>query len=81
VKIKIENDSHNGMLYIGNRPVFDGTKKSIEVNIFDFDRDIYEKNICLVFFARIRGDMNFENVEQLKEKMKEDKINATKILS
>jgi riboflavin kinase/FMN adenylyltransferase len=77
----VDGKVYNGMLYIGNRPMFNGMSTSIEVNIFDFNSDIYNKTIHLNLKDRIRGDMRFDNVEQLKEKMKEDKINATKILS
>ncbi len=81
VVVKVDKKDYKGMLYIGNRPVLNGTRRSIEVNIFDFDLDIYEKTITILFKARIRGDQYFENLELLTEKMKEDKVNATKILS
>jgi riboflavin kinase/FMN adenylyltransferase len=81
VIVEVDGKVYNGMLYIGNRPMFNGMSTSIEVNIFDFNSDIYNKTIHLNLKDRIRGDMRFDNVEQLKEKMKEDKINATKILS
>ena len=80
VRIELESKILNGMLYIGNRPALKGLTRSIEVNIFDFNSDIYGKNLRIFFKDRIRGDMNFENLELLKEKMKEDKLNATKIL-
>ena len=53
----------------------------IEVNIFDFNRNIYGKQVTVFFKAFIRGDQNFETTGLLKEKMKEDKLNATKLLS
>ena len=81
VKIKLDDLIYNGMLYIGNRPAFSGHTKSIEVNIFNLKRDIYGKKLQIFFKERIRGDMNFENTEQLIAKMKEDQKNATKILS
>ena len=81
VKISLEDELLKGMLYIGNRPALNGKARSIEVNIFDLNRDIYGKKLQIFFKDRIRGDMNFENMDQLKEKMKEDQRNATKILS
>ena len=81
VKINLEGEWFKGMLYIGNRPALKGKTKSIEVNIFDFNRDIYGKKLQIFFKERIRGDMNFENLDKLKEKMQEDQRNATKILS
>lgn len=77
----IDNKTHKGMLYIGRRPVLKGHEKRIELNLFDFDADIYGKPVKVSFKDRIRGDENFESMEKLVEKMKEDKIRATKILS
>lgn len=81
VIVLVDGVRYKGMLYIGTRPVVQGKKLSVEVNIFDFDRNIYGHKISVFLKARIRGDMNFESLEQLKEKMKEDKLNATKLLS
>ena len=81
VKIDLEGIIHKGMLYIGSRPTLGGKSKTIEVNIFDFKRDLYGKRLRVFFIKRIRGDMQFENLEKLKEKMKEDKVRATKLLS
>lgn len=81
VRVELEGEFFKGMLYIGNRPVLGGKTRSIEVNIFDLDRNIYGKKLIVFLIARIRGDMNFENLDQLKEKMKEDQKSATKILS
>jgi riboflavin kinase/FMN adenylyltransferase len=81
VHVELGQEVFKGMLYIGKKPTLNGQNRSIEVNIFDFKRDIYGKTLCILFKDRIRGDMTFENVEQLKEKMKEDKVNATKLLA
>lgn len=81
VRAEVDGELFKGMLYIGNRPALNGRNRSIEVNIFEFKRDIYGKNVRILFKDRIRGDMNFENLEQLKEKMKEDKVHATKLLA
>jgi riboflavin kinase/FMN adenylyltransferase len=81
VKVNVDDELYNGMLYIGKRPVFNGSKQGIEVNIFDFNRDIYSKKITVYFKAFIRGDEHFQNVELLKQKMEDDKMKATKILS
>jgi riboflavin kinase/FMN adenylyltransferase len=81
VKVNVDDELYNGMLYIGKRPVFNGSKQGIEVNIFDFNRDIYGKRITVYFKAFIRSDEHFQNVELLKQKMEDDKMKATKILS
>lgn len=81
VMVEVDGELHKGMLYLGTRPTVDGKKHTSEVNILDFNRDIYGKIITVFLKTRIRGDMHFENLEQLKEKMKEDLRNATKLLS
>jgi riboflavin kinase/FMN adenylyltransferase len=77
----VEGKTHKGMLYIGNRPSLNGKQLSIEINIFDFDRSIYDQDITVQLKDRIRDDMNFPNLDALKEKMREDKIVATKMLA
>ncbi|HNP49742.1 MAG TPA: bifunctional riboflavin kinase/FAD synthetase [Bacteroidia bacterium] len=81
VLVEVDKVIHKGMLYLGTRPTVDGKKHTSEVNILDFNKDIYGKSITVYLKTRIRGDMHFENLEQLKEKMKEDLRNATKLLS
>ena len=81
VQVKIGTELKNGMLYIGYRPIVNGKTLSIEVNIFDFEADIYNEEVKVIFVAKIRGDLPFTDLELLKEKMKEDKAIATKLLS
>jgi riboflavin kinase/FMN adenylyltransferase len=77
----VDGESVKGMMYIGNRPVVSGKSLRIEANLFDFDKDIYGKSLQVYFVARIRGDMNFSGLDELKERLMEDKAIATKILS
>jgi len=81
VMVLVANAEYKGMLYIGSRPVVDGKKRNIEVNIFGFKDDIYDQEVTVWLKARIRGDQHFDNLQQLTEKMKEDQKNATKLLS
>ena len=81
VTVGVGERSYNGMLYIGNRPIVHGTKKSIEVNIFDFNEDIYDQQLTVSIKAFIRGDYPFMSMDDLVKKMNEDRDNATKILS
>ncbi len=81
VAIEVGEKSYIGMLYIGNRPIVNGAKKSIEVNIFDFNEDIYGQQLTVSIKAFIRGDYPFVSMDDLVKKMNEDRDNATKILS
>lgn len=70
-----------GMLYIGNRPTVDGSKLAIEVNIFDFNKDIYGEDLKVNLISMIRGDAKFDNLEQLKSQMDADKLKAMKVFA
>jgi len=68
------------MTYIGNRPTVGGTRRNIEVNIFDFDKDIYGDSLTLFFHRLIRQDSKFHDLEELKQQLHSDKKEASKIL-
>lgn len=63
-----------GMLYIGNRPVVNGTQRVIEINIFDFNEDIYSQTLSINVHAFIRADKDLKNLNELKQQLKEDEI-------
>lgn len=75
------NTTLNGMMNIGIRPTVDGQKKVIEVNIFDFDADIYEQTITVHVYDFIRGEVKFNGLDALKAQLNEDRITATSILN
>jgi len=81
VQVLYANDTYAGMLYIGNRPTVGGTKLSIEVNIFDFNKDIYGEMITIKLIAAIRKDTHFSDLEALKDQLKADKESALHVLS
>jgi len=81
IKIKLENKKFDGVVNIGNQPTFDGRKHAIEVHIFDFEDDIYNKNISIFFIKRIRAEKKFENIEKLVLQIKNDVCLARKLLN
>lgn len=83
VKVKgicTNNKVLSGMMNIGVRPTVDGHKKVIEVNIFDFDKDIYEQALTIFVYEFIRGEQKFNGLEALKNQLAHDKIKVAKIL-
>lgn len=77
VWVKIEEKRYGGMLYIGKRPVIDKTPEMrIEVNIFDFDQNIYGKTITLEIVGFLRNDEKFTSLEALQKQLAQDKLNA-----
>ena len=66
-------ETYRGMAYIGQRPTINGMTRNIEVNIFDFDREIYGQNIKMNFLAFLRHDVKFTGLEALKLQLQNDK--------
>ena len=81
VRFRENSQTYKGMAYIGNRPTINGMSRNIEVNIFDFDQDIYRQYITVEFIHFIRGDVRFDNIEALKLQIASDKQSALKLLS
>ena len=63
---------------IGYNPTFGSNKKTIEVNIFDFNRDLYDKNIRIEFLKFIRDEIKFDNAEELQNQLIDDRENCIK---
>lgn len=65
-----------GMMNIGVRPTVDGLNHVIEVNLFDFNQDIYGKKIEVSMVRRIRGEQKFTGLEALQAQLKKDREDA-----
>lgn len=73
--------TYSGMMNIGVRPTVDGTHRTIEVNIFNFDEDIYGDVLRVYFFKRLRGEVRFNGLEELKNQLAKDKEESLWALS
>jgi len=73
------NKSAKGMAYIGHRPTINGMSRNIEVHIFDFADDIYGETIRINFLKYLRDDQKFNSLDELKEQLGRDEINARMI--
>jgi len=73
VTIGMNGDTYKGMAYIGQRPTINGMTRNIEVNIFDFNQEIYGQYVTMCFMEFLRHDVKFTGLEALKEQLKEDK--------
>jgi riboflavin kinase/FMN adenylyltransferase len=82
VKIRVGEKLLDGMLNIGTRPTFNhnADKRSIEVNIFDFNQDIYGEKITLYFAGRIREERKFKDADELVGQLKKDREISMNIL-
>ncbi|PAC29785.1 bifunctional riboflavin kinase/FAD synthetase [Flectobacillus sp. BAB-3569] len=70
-----------GMLNIGNRPTVDGTYKTIEVNILDFNKEIYGENLRVEFVQKVRAEQKFNGLDALKAQIAQDKLTVSDILN
>ena len=80
VKTVLEAKEYKGMMNIGQKPTVDGNGISLEVNIFDFNQDIYGKGIEIRFVKRIRDERKFEDLQGLKKQLLIDRNKARQIL-
>jgi riboflavin kinase/FMN adenylyltransferase len=68
---------YRGMMNIGFRPTIGGSKRMIEVNIFDFERNIYGKTLKVIVKKLLRPEVKFSGLEELKHQLALDKISAS----
>ncbi len=76
VKALIDQKEVFGMMNIGFNPTVNGQKQTIEVNLFDFDADIYDKKIEVSLLHFLREEQKFGSIDLLKEQLNQDRINA-----
>jgi riboflavin kinase/FMN adenylyltransferase len=69
-----------GMMNIGVRPTVDGSKRTIEVNIFDFNQDIYDEYLTVNVYERLRGEIKFSGLPALQAQLAQDAIDAKRVL-
>ncbi|MEQ8218967.1 MAG: bifunctional riboflavin kinase/FAD synthetase [Arenibacter sp.] len=75
------NKTVYGMMNIGFNPTVDGKTKSIEINFFDFDQDLYGKKIQIDIIDRIRDEKKFNSLEGLQTQLKKDRETSLSIIS
>jgi riboflavin kinase / FMN adenylyltransferase len=66
------NNSYQGIANIGVRPTIDGKCATLEVNIFDFNQDIYGQYLTVHFKKKIRNEKKFASVDELKQQIAQD---------
>lgn len=81
VHVYLEGERYKGMLNIGVRPTINNDKrKTIEVHIFDFDKEIYGKTVRLELHTFMRDEEKFNGLESLVEQLKKDEIYSRLLL-
>ena len=82
VEVIIEENFLHGMLNIGVRPTIDtNLTRTIEVNIFDFDQEIYGQEIKIEFISKVREEQKFDSLDKLIQQLKDDEDHCRSIIS
>lgn len=73
VRVTVCGEQHLGMLNIGKRPTLDnGEQVSVEVNILDFDKDIYSQVLSMEFLSFVREERRFDSLDELRRQISLD---------
>ncbi len=83
VEVQIRGDEYQGMLSIGTNPTVNNNSadRSIEVNIINFEKDIYGENITVRLRKWLREEKKFKGLTELSEQMETDKQDTIRLLS
>ena len=80
VKAELENETVYGMMNIGYNPTVKGKNQTIEIHFFDFNKDLYGKNIQIDVLIFLREEQKFDSVEDLKNQLQKDKEKSLEII-
>ena len=75
-----EQQARAAMMNIGHRPTFDGHQQTLEVNILDFNGDLYGQTVQIMFVARLREERRFDSPEALVAQLEMDKKQVKQLL-
>lgn len=70
-----------GVIHIGERPTFKDKQRSLEVHFFDFHKNIYGRDLELLFIARLRSIKRFSDPRRLAEAIQRDAARAKRLLA
>lgn len=76
IAARYKGESFKGMLNIGVRPTVDGTSKTIEAHLFDFDKEIYGEDIQLELLHYLRPEKKFNGLPELMTQIRQDQMDA-----
>jgi riboflavin kinase/FMN adenylyltransferase len=80
--LEAQGSRHKAVTNIGYRPTFESgpSHPTIEAHVLDFDGDLYDRQVDLVFFERLRDERRFEGPEALREQIGRDIERARQML-
>ena len=81
VKSTLNGQEYFGMMNIGLRPTVGGTERTIEIHFFDFEGNLYDKEIQIGILHRLRKEYKFNSVEALQKQLKKDKDHSLQLIT
>lgn len=76
----INDKTVHGMMNIGFNPTVNGQNQTIEIHYFDFNEDLYDRQIAVSILSRIRSEQKFESFLKLKEQLAQDKTTSLEFI-
>ncbi len=76
-----EEGPRDAVASVGTRPTVDGVDALLEVHLFDFDGDLYGRQLCVDFVARLRDEVRFADIEAMRRQMERDAAEARRVLA
>ena len=80
VSSALNKEKYFGMMNIGINPTVEGLEQTIEVHIFDFNNDLYDKEIKIEIHSRIRDEKKYNSLEELKLQLKNDEFTSREFI-
>ncbi len=80
VWVTVDGKSYKGMMNIGNKPTIKNIFRTLEVHLLEFQQEIYSKVITIHFVKRIRDEVAFKELGELKQQLKKDRAVISTIL-
>lgn len=81
VTVDVQGATFGGMANVGPRPSFPEEPPSLEVHVFDFDDDLYDRTITTYFHAHLRKQMRFASLDELRRQLERDEADARAALT
>ena len=81
VRIEVDGAGYQGAAYVGVRPTFGERTETVEAYLFDFEGDLYGRELAVSFVQRLRGERRFATVQALQQQMGKDVDKAKRVLS
>ena len=80
VRVDLDGEVFGGVANLGMRPTVDGTTRALEVHLFDFQGDLYDRELDVTFAHYLRDERKFDSLEALKQQIEADAIEARRCL-